>query len=117
MPKRKTDNLYVEKKWEMSRSRWRSRKSANCILDSEVFTIMGVGTFMLHERNLKEITCPKLLNQRVKGKYCKICHDPKMKNGLAEALRQKLKKKNLLIINCLSAGLLFLLANKGKKNF
>ena len=93
MPKRRADKCYVEQNIGMSRSRWRSRKSANCILDSEVFTIMGVGIFMLHERNLEGITCPKLLNQRVKAKNSKIGHGAKIKNGFQTAFCKKLKKK------------------------
>ena len=42
---------------------------------------------------------------------------PKERMAFKRHFVKNSRKKNLLIINCLSAGLLFLLANKGKKNF
>ena len=75
---------------------------------------MDTRKFMLQKGNLKELPFQNLLNQRVKAKYCKNGHSPKIKNGFEKAFCQNLKKKNLLTLNCLSVGLLFLLANKGK---
>ena len=56
MPKRRADKCYVEQNIGMSRSHWTSRKTANCILDSKVFTIKDVGNFIFRqERNVKEL--------------------------------------------------------------
>ena len=84
-------------------------------MDSKVLMTIDLGKFMLHERNLTGLPLQSWLNQRVKAKYCKNCHVPKIKNGFRAIFCKKLKKKNVLTINCLFAGLLFLLANKGKK--